>query len=78
VRDPEEPRRTLHRSPIPAGLHRESSLVVETGSRSHELSDPRLEAAEPVVVHSDQRFQSGSDDWMRLGEAHELDARMSR
>ena len=33
---------------------------------------------QPVIVHSDQGSQYGSDDWIRFCRAHKLDPSMSR
>ena len=38
----------------------------------------RRRPSEPVVVHSDQGSQFGSDDWIRFCKAHQLDPSMSR
>jgi putative transposase len=38
----------------------------------------RREPRQPVIVHSDQGSQYGSDDWIRFCKAHRLDPSMSR
>jgi putative transposase len=38
----------------------------------------RRKPKQPVIVHSDQGSQYGSDDWMRFCKAHKLDPSMSR
>ena len=38
----------------------------------------RRKPKQPVIVHSDQGSQYGSDDWIRFCKAHKLDPSMSR
>ena len=38
----------------------------------------RRKPKQPVIVHSDQGSQYGSDDWIRFCKAHRLDTSMSR
>ena len=38
----------------------------------------RRKPRQPVIVHSDQGCQYGSDDWFRFCKAHRLDPSMSR
>lgn len=38
----------------------------------------RRKPAKPVIVHSDQGSQYGSDDWKRFCDAHQLQPNVSR
>lgn len=38
----------------------------------------RRKPTQPVIVHSDQGTQYGSDDWQRFGRSHQLQPSMSR
>jgi len=38
----------------------------------------RRKPSQPVIIHSDQGSQYGSDDWIRFCRAHKLDPSMSR
>lgn len=55
-----------------ASLHR--NLVLD----SLVMAVWRRQPKEPVIVHSDQGSQYGSDDWLRFCRDHDLDTSMSR